>query len=40
MVAEDITNVYTMAARNYENLPKDILDKMRNQHIQHDDAKD
>lgn len=40
MVAEGINNVYSMAARNYENLPKDILDKMRNQHIQHNDAKD
>jgi len=28
----DNENIYSMAARNYEKLPKDIVDKMKNQH--------
>lgn len=31
-VAEDLDTRYSMAARNYGRLPKDILDKMRSQH--------
>lgn len=31
-VAEDIKHEYSMAARNFDKLPKDILDKMRRQH--------
>lgn len=40
MVAESKNYEYSMAARNYENLPKEILEKMRKQHIQQDDGKD
>lgn len=31
-VAEDIRHEYSMAARNFDKLPKDILEKMRRQH--------
>lgn len=31
-VSECADNRYSMAARNYSNLPKNILDKMRKQH--------
>lgn len=37
MVAEDENHEYSMAARNYGRLPKDILAKMRNQHKPKDD---
>ncbi|UKK72331.1 hypothetical protein L6467_00265 [Segatella bryantii] len=36
MVAEDDSH-YSMAARNYSKLPKDILDKMKKQHKPKDD---
>ena len=32
MVAEGFDDSYSMAARNYDKLPKEILDKMRKQH--------
>lgn len=31
-VAEDIKHEYSMAARNFDKLPKDVLDKMKRQH--------
>lgn len=39
MVAEDDSH-YSMAARNYSKLPKDILDKMKKQHKRKDDHED
>lgn len=35
-VAEDIKHEYSMAARNFDKLPKDILKKMRRQHNKDD----
>ena len=35
-VAEDIHHPYSMAARNYDKFPKEVLDKMRQQHILND----
>ena len=32
MIAEGFDDSYSMAARNYDKLPKEILDKMRKQH--------
>lgn len=32
LVAEQDTNHYSMAARNFDKLPEDILDKMKKQH--------
>lgn len=32
MVADEIDHTYSMAARNFDKLPKDILDKMKRQH--------
>lgn len=32
MVAEGFCDSYSMAARNYDKLPKDILEKMKKQH--------
>lgn len=32
MVAEGFCDSYSMAARNYDKLPKEILDKMKKQH--------
>lgn len=32
MVAEDTDYTYSMAARNFDKLPKDILEKMKKQH--------
>lgn len=40
MVADDADNTYSMAARNYDKLPKDILDKMRKQHRPKKDYED
>lgn len=40
MVAESDYVRYSMAARNFEKLPKEVLDKMRKQHNQYDDGKD
>ena len=37
MVAEEDNNKYSMAARNYGRLPKEILAKMRSQHKSKDD---
>jgi len=31
-VAEDIKQEYSMAARNFDKLPQDVLDKMKRQH--------
>ena len=31
-VAEDIKPAYSMAARNFDKLPKEVLDRMRQQH--------
>ena len=31
-VAEDVKHEYSMAARNFDKLPKDVLEKMRRQH--------
>lgn len=35
-VAKDVKHGYSMAARNFDNLPKDVLDKMRRQHNTND----
>lgn len=32
MFAEEPDHTYSMAARNFDKLPKDILEKMKNQH--------
>lgn len=40
MVADDADITYSMAARNYDKLPKEILDKMRKQHRTKNDDKD
>lgn len=39
-VAEDIHGKYSMAARNFGNLPKSVLDKMRKQHNIDDENED
>jgi hypothetical protein len=39
-VAENLDNTYSMAARNFDKLPKDILDKMKKQHNPKDDNED
>lgn len=40
MVAEDFDDRYSMAARNFGKLPKEVLDKMRSQHKRDKDNED
>ena len=40
MVAEETDCSYSMAARNFDKLPKDILEKMKNQHKPKENDKD
>lgn len=40
MVAEDFDDRYSMAARNFGKLPKDVLDKMKSQHKRDNDNED
>ena len=40
MAAEDTDCSYSMAARNFDKLPKDILEKMKKQHKPKENDKD
>ena len=40
MVAEEFNDGYSMAARNFGKLPKDVLDKMKRQHKRDKDDED